>query len=552
MEISLPRSHLAPYADGVTDPIVSLDSDHLSVEPGGQVSVSIKITNPGTIVEGYRVEVVGEGVSDWGEALPPELSIYPKQDGNAVIVFSPPGGTGAPGGTWPFGIRVRSTEDADASAVAEGDLEIGKVFGLQAKLVPVNSSGRWRGRHVVQLSNWGNAPARITLSATNPDDALAFMIRPEVVELPLGGTANAMVWVKTKKPILRGTVARLPFTITGEQVGAAPQQGPALPYGGTPDRPTVDGALNQKPILSRGAVMVAAIALLAVAGGVVYALTRPQPAQASFQELGPPPQPKAVKVAVASPESVSIQWEPVPDVEGYKIVQELADGAQTDAGVASATENAKNVGKLAPGTNVCFKVRAERGKTPGPFSEKQCVDLPGAVTSASPTPGGSPSAPVSSPGGPSSSVIDDPNNPGGPGNPGNPGDPGSSSGPPTGPDTSSPGTSPGSPGTGPGNGGPQTTVDPAFKGKWFDVGIWPMSQTSQGLIEGKATALKAKNVPSGFAPNSTFPRAAFTPPLVGPTWILYTGPFETREQAAASCGPIREVQSDCLQVQLEP
>jgi hypothetical protein len=106
------------YADRVTDPIVSLDADRLSVEPGGQVSVSIKITNPGTIVEGYRIEVVGEGVAGWGEALPPEISVYPKQDSTAVVVFSPPGGTGAPGGTWPFGIRVCSTEDADASAVA--------------------------------------------------------------------------------------------------------------------------------------------------------------------------------------------------------------------------------------------------------------------------------------------------------------------------------------------------------------------------------------------------------------------------------------------------
>src|SRR6476659_9253366 len=97
----------------VTDPIVVLDSEHLTVEPGGQVSVAIKITNTGTIVEGYRIEVVGEGVSGWSEVLPPEVSIYPKQDGSAVVVFSPPGGTGAPGGSWPFGIRVRSTEDDD-------------------------------------------------------------------------------------------------------------------------------------------------------------------------------------------------------------------------------------------------------------------------------------------------------------------------------------------------------------------------------------------------------------------------------------------------------
>ena len=305
-KMCLPRTPRQFYADRVTDPIVSLDADRLSVEPGGQVSVTIKITNPGTIVEGYRIEVVGDGVSGWGEALPPEISVYPKQDSTAVVVFSPPGGTGAPGGTWPFGIRVRSTEDADASAVAEGDLEIGKVFGLQAKLVPVNSAGRWRGRHVIELSNWGNSPARLKLSATNPDEALAFMIRPDLVELPLGGTATAMVWVRTKKPFLRGSPVRIPFSVVGEPDGAAPQQGPALPYGGTPDRPSVDGALNQKPIISQGAVTIAVLALLAVAGGVAWALTRPPPAQATFQELGPPDPPSGVKVEPMGSGSVRV------------------------------------------------------------------------------------------------------------------------------------------------------------------------------------------------------------------------------------------------------
>ena len=272
----------------MTDPIVSLDVDRVAVEPGGQVSVTIKITNPGTIVEGYRVEVIGEGVSDWGEALPPEISIYPQQDASAVIVFSPPGGTGAPGGTWPFGIRVRSTEDADASAVVEGDLEIGKVFGLQAKLLPVNSSGRWRGRHVVQLSNWGNSPAKLKLTASNQDEALGFLIRPDVVELALGGEATGDgLGAGPRQPKLRGTTTRIPFTVTGEQADAPVQQGPASPYGGTPDRPTVDGAFNQKPILTAGAVMLLALVLLAVGGGVAWALTRPPARPGDVPGAGP-------------------------------------------------------------------------------------------------------------------------------------------------------------------------------------------------------------------------------------------------------------------------
>lgn len=97
----------------MTDPVVSLDVDRVAVEPGRQASVIVKITNPGSIVEGYLVEVVGEGVSEWGEALPPEISVYPQQDGNVVIVFSPPGGTSrapalGPGSSPPRGFTSRS------------------------------------------------------------------------------------------------------------------------------------------------------------------------------------------------------------------------------------------------------------------------------------------------------------------------------------------------------------------------------------------------------------------------------------------------------------
>ena len=383
----------------MTDPIVSLDVDRIAVEPGGQVSVTIKIANPGTIVEGYRVEVIGEGVSDWGEALPPEISIYPQQDASAVVVFSPPGGTGAPGGTWPFGVRVRSTEDADASAVVEGDLEIGKVFGLQAKLLPVNSSGRWRGRHVIQLSNWGNSPAKLRLTASNQDEALGFLIRPDVVELALGGTGTAMLWAKTKKPTLRGTQTRIAFTVTGEQVDAPAQQGPVSPYGGTPDRPTVDGAFNQKPILTAGAVMLLALVLLAVGGGVAWALTRPQPAQATFQEMGPPETPSEVKVEPTGPDSVRVGWKAVPNVSGYRVVQVLPDDSRTGSKDVPMTNTAETMGELTPATNVCFAVQAVRGDLSSPPSTKVCADTPAVQSTVTPSPSGQPSssAPASVP-----------------------------------------------------------------------------------------------------------------------------------------------------------
>ena len=520
----------------MTDPIVSLDVDRVAVEPGGQVSVTIKINNPGTIVEGYRIEVIGEGVSDWGEALPPEISIYPQQDASAVVVFSPPGGTGAPGGTWPFGIRVRSTEDADASAVVEGDLEIGKVFGLQAKLLPVNSSGRWRGRHVVQLSNWGNAPAKLRVTATNQDEALGFLIRPEMVELALGGEARAMVWVKTKTPKLRGATTRIPFTVTAEQADAPAQPGPASPYGGTADRPTADGAFNQKPILTAGAVMLLALVLLAVGGGVAWALTRPLPPPTTFKELGPPEPPSEVRVVPLGPESVRVEWEAVPNVEGYSVVRVLDSGAQTDAVEAGVTETARTMEGLTPATRVCYVVQARRGPLLGPPSAQAC----GTTMSAAPSASASPSdgAPSSAPGTAA------------------PSEGGGSSGgatgggaPPTTSATSVGPTSSTSASADPSTAG-DTTPDPGVKGKWFAVGYWPVQNSSRDA-QGKLGELRALDPRARLTKSSVYEN--LTVPIQNESWVLYLGPFETRADAEAACPTVNEVlPASCTAAQLDP
>ena len=176
----------------MADPLISLDTEHASAQPGGQARVTVTVTNPGTVVEGYRLQVLGPTAA-WAEVVPPEVSVYPQQDVTAAVVFSPPTGTSAPGGLQPFGVIARSTLDPQVSAVAEGDVEIGAVYGLQAKIVPVTSAGRWRGRHVIQLSNWGNAPAQLRMVASDPDDAIGFYVSPEIVNLPPGGQASVRI-----------------------------------------------------------------------------------------------------------------------------------------------------------------------------------------------------------------------------------------------------------------------------------------------------------------------------------------------------------------------
>ena len=136
----------------MTDPVLRIEPSRVSIQPGGEARIIVTIFNPGTVVEGYVIDVVAAVPIPWAEVQPPTVSVYPQQEATAVVVFSPPSGPGAPGGIFPFGVRARSQIEGGGSAVAEGDLEIGAVSGLQAKLTPLASTGRWSGRHTLQDS----------------------------------------------------------------------------------------------------------------------------------------------------------------------------------------------------------------------------------------------------------------------------------------------------------------------------------------------------------------------------------------------------------------
>ena len=111
------------------------------------------------------------------------------------------------------------------------------------------------------------------MTAESPDQALGFLVSPEIVDVPLGGEAIARLKVRTRHPVLRGTPQRLPFQVVCEP--DLPEQAIGQhPTMSTPERPVVDGAFNQKPILTRAVVAVAGLVAVAAIAGIAYALTQ--------------------------------------------------------------------------------------------------------------------------------------------------------------------------------------------------------------------------------------------------------------------------------------
>jgi hypothetical protein len=339
----------------VAEPVVRLEPTRVSVDPGGQVTVVVTAYNPGTVVEGYDVDVVSTTPMPWATVEPPTLSVYPQQEASAIVTFAPPGGPGAPGGSFPFGVRLRSQVDPERTAVAEGDLDVGSVSGLQGSLTPVTSSGRWRGNHTLKVANWGNSPARLRLVAQDPDQALGFLVSPPLLEVPPGGEGYARVKVRTRHPVLRGTTQRLPFTVVGEPESAAGPPGafpgPAVAMS-TPERPVVEGAFSQKPILTRWVVVAAGLLLAALVALVAWLLLGDDDEAAEPEDALPPNQPTGLAAAPA-PGIMTLTWDLDRSVDSYEV---------TLTAPATDTKAAKALPDPADPARVLYRMETDRAE----------------------------------------------------------------------------------------------------------------------------------------------------------------------------------------------
>ncbi len=507
----------------MADPVISLDTTYTTVQPGGQARLTVTVSNPGTVVEGYWLQVLG-GPGQWAEVVPPELSVYPQQEATATVIFSPPSGNAAPSGVHAFGVMAMSTVDQTATRVAEGDVEIGEVHGLQGKIIPVTSAGRWRGRHVIQLTNWGNSTAQLRMTASDPDDQLGFYLRPTFLSVPPGGKATVRMSARTKHPFLRGSAVRLPFQVVGEPLnGAAQTAPPAAGMGyGDPSRPVIDGAVNQKPILSKGVITLLTLLLAGVValGGYVAFLRSQASAKEELAARGSPPKPGGLSVTGAGPDSVGLAWAPVELADGYKL--QHIDQQTTNISKVEALDGALTstvVQGLKPDTAICFRLSATRGGLTGPLSDQVCTRTAPPPASPSPTPSASSASP-------SASASD-------------------------GASASPSGGTPGDPNT-----------DPVMRQKWIVVvAEFPKSINVEAAARLKVAQLTGLGLQARYLDTQFYPRlvgaapAALPTPAPEPEWLVFVGTeFLTQAEAEATCPAIRSRTGEepCVAVQPDP
>ncbi|HUP86532.1 MAG TPA: hypothetical protein VM143_12760 [Acidimicrobiales bacterium] len=237
---------------------VIVENASVSIVPGSTGTCSVRVRNTGAVVDQFSLTVLGQPAA-WTTVVPAALSLFPGADGTIELHFAPPRAPGVGFGAMPFGVRVVGSEDPDNPVVEEGQVDLERFVDVTGKVTPRTSETKRKARHDLVLDNKGNAPVEVVISASDPDEQLAFDLKESAVTVAAGHTHHVPIKVAARKGFARGSDKHRPFQVL------------AVPDGGNPL--TLDANLIQKAGLPRFVVpLIAAAVAIALIVAVLPAL----------------------------------------------------------------------------------------------------------------------------------------------------------------------------------------------------------------------------------------------------------------------------------------
>jgi beta-lactam-binding protein with PASTA domain len=204
-------SHAVPAADVALTLMTETDDAWLAdpaftVDPGAAVSFRARIRNQRDTVAHFSVRV--EGIPEaWWSVAPPTLFLMPYGsdgpcEGEVVVTLHPPRTPDAEAREWP--LRVLATSRGSEVARVTAALTITAYHEIETGVTPERRRGRRRARFRFDVRNDGNAVARLAISARDDAEHCRFVIAGPLVELRPGVTAQRVVSVKPRRPIILG------------------------------------------------------------------------------------------------------------------------------------------------------------------------------------------------------------------------------------------------------------------------------------------------------------------------------------------------------------
>lgn len=186
-----------------------IDPEEQMVDPGRQAVFTIHVVNQSGVVDRVAFDVMGSA-GGWSTTDPAAVALFPGTDATATVVVTPPLGTAL--GPVPLGIRA-TAETSGFVEVGEATLNVGASRSVEAELHPRTATGKRRATSVVVLHNLGNAPTKVQVVASDPDDAIVFGA-PTAVQIGPGMTTELPLRMRLPSREKQG--ATLPYSVLVE------------------------------------------------------------------------------------------------------------------------------------------------------------------------------------------------------------------------------------------------------------------------------------------------------------------------------------------------
>ena len=206
----------------------SVNNTRLSVAPGASVELAVTVENQTTLLDQVAVSLIGIDPA-WFQVIPPQVPIFAQSQAVARVVISPPSDVAkSVAGLYSINVSGASQENPGQEGETATELEIQLVGDYQLRAEGSGSKDGQEAGYAITVKNAANASLQITLSGSDPGDALWYKLEPFQLIVAPGTDAVAKLTVRPKPDVTKdrnvifNLAAQGLYTLKGGSQAAAP------------------------------------------------------------------------------------------------------------------------------------------------------------------------------------------------------------------------------------------------------------------------------------------------------------------------------------------
>jgi serine/threonine protein kinase len=201
--------------DSLISPIsVSVDNTAFTFEPGIRQSLHAKVFNQGSIVDHFRLSIVGLPYG-WKAADPKFVQLLPNQQDEVDVILTPPPPE-VPAGTFPARLQIASQVSAQDAVYVDLSLEVIPKFQYKISLKPEKQRSVGSATFTIDVANQSNTPIQVNLSADDPLQACIYEFTPAWLNLAPHQSASVRLQVSPRQPQVLQQTEIHRFTISSQ------------------------------------------------------------------------------------------------------------------------------------------------------------------------------------------------------------------------------------------------------------------------------------------------------------------------------------------------